>query len=107
MERFRIEVELMHELLGRRCLDDSDHDMCRRNIIRVDEMSWLRGHRYQGHVVSPAAEYMFMAVGAASSMTADQPLETLEVQDLVIHKAITIDKDYSGKGILFELKCIK
>lgn len=65
--------------------------------MRVSEMDWLRGHKYQNQVLFPAAGYVSMAVEAASYLVPDQPDKTkvIELNDMQIHRAITLSEDSS------------
>ena len=101
---FRTSAEPMHELLGRQCTGDSKYDMHWQNIIRLDEMPWLRGHLYQGQAIFPAAAYVSMALEAAKSIMAEKPVKAVELHDLVIHRAITIDEEDDGVELIFRLE---
>ncbi|KAJ5629452.1 hypothetical protein N7528_003109 [Penicillium herquei] len=50
-----------HELLGSRVTESSDFDPSWRNILRVDDVSWVMDHQIFGDPVFPAAGYVAMA----------------------------------------------
>ncbi|KAI1490021.1 hypothetical protein F5X96DRAFT_638338 [Biscogniauxia mediterranea] len=66
-----------------------------RNIMRLKEMSWLRGHRFQGQVIFPVAGYISMLYEAAVIIAKKLPT-LVELQDLVIRRAITFDEGDPG-----------
>lgn len=93
-----------HELLGSRCQDDSDCEMRWRNIIRIEEIPWLRGHRLQGQIVMPAASYCVMALEASIEMSKGQSISLIELRDVAIYRAIALDEGSAGAELIFSLK---
>ncbi|KAI0828782.1 polyketide synthase-like protein [Hypoxylon sp. FL0890] len=59
---------LRHELLGSRQLAGNDVDWNWRNIIRLNEVPWIRDHKLENQVVFPAAAYLTMAIEAMSQV---------------------------------------
>lgn len=57
-----------HELLGSQNVAGNDIDWSWRNIIRLDEVPWIRDHKVEAHIVFPAAGYLAMAIEAISQM---------------------------------------
>lgn len=53
-----------HDILGNRVTESSDVEPSWRNMIRLDEVSWIRDHQIAGDVVFPGAGYIAM-VGEA------------------------------------------
>ncbi|KAE8409526.1 hypothetical protein BDV37DRAFT_78743 [Aspergillus pseudonomiae] len=92
-----------HELLGTRLPGDVEHAPRWRNILRGDEVPWLRDHRFQGQIIVPAAAYCVMAVSAAQSLSKGLPVETIEITDLEIENAITLPDGPPGAEVLFTL----
>ena len=92
-----------HELWGVRTNDDTEQELRWRNILKLDEIPWLRDHRFQGQIIVPAAAYCVMALEASRSLCVDQPIQMVELQDLQIHKAISIEEDSQGVEVLFSL----
>ncbi|KAI0469853.1 lovastatin nonaketide synthase [Xylariaceae sp. FL0804] len=85
--------ETPHELLGAPSPDSNAHDMRWSNVLKLSEISWLKGHQLQGQVVFPAAGYVAMALEAARSLAIDKLVELFELHNLVIPKAITFEED--------------
>ncbi|KAL2139934.1 hypothetical protein VTI28DRAFT_4479 [Corynascus sepedonium] len=56
-----------HDLLGT-LADSSNHDICPtwRNVLRIDDVPWLRDHQMMGLTTFPLAGYVSMAVEAAA-----------------------------------------
>ncbi|KAI1465640.1 polyketide synthase-like protein [Daldinia caldariorum] len=59
---------IRHELLGSRQLAGNGTDWSWRNILRLDEMPWIRGHKIEKQIVFPAAGYLAVAIEALSQM---------------------------------------
>ncbi|KAK4217471.1 Nonribosomal peptide synthetase 14 [Rhypophila decipiens] len=103
----------VHPLLGRVTQDGNNRDgitMTWRNILKLGELEWLRGHQFQHQVVFPAAGYVSMATDAACALAeaamsvsqkSQQSASLVELTNLRFHRAITLD-DTSA----IELTCI-
>ncbi|CAH0050588.1 unnamed protein product [Clonostachys solani] len=93
-----------HHLLGVPTVSGNRREVHWRKVMRVKEMEWLRGHKFQNQVLFPAAGYVSMAVEAASYLVADQPDKTkmIELSDMKIHRAITLSEQSSiGTEVTF------
>ncbi|KAK2606646.1 hypothetical protein N8I77_005380 [Diaporthe amygdali] len=96
-----------HELLGTAMSDGNMKEVRWRNIMRLREMDWLRGHQFQGQVLFPAAGYISMAVEASVRLVRggqDAAVQFIELEDLVIHEAITIEDDSPGTDVRFVIR---
>lgn len=99
-----------HELLGTATSNGDNQEMRWRNIMRLSEMEWLRGHQFQGQVLFPAAGYVSMAVEAAIRLCADgqdNTVQLVELEDLTIRQAITLDDDSSGTEVILVIRAIE
>ncbi|CAN8105228.1 unnamed protein product [Discula destructiva] len=103
-----------HELLGSITPSSANNKeiMIWRNVMKLSEMQWLRGHQFQGQVLFPAAGYVSMAVEAAVRLH-DVPegadalqVELVELEGLQIHKAITLEDD-SGTNVIFVIRVLE
>ncbi|TRX93498.1 hypothetical protein FHL15_005470 [Xylaria flabelliformis] len=56
---WRLREHAPHELLGSRVIE-SGAEPCWRNVLHLDEVSWLKGHQINGRVVFPGAAYIGM-----------------------------------------------
>ncbi|KAA8894529.1 hybrid PKS-NRPS [Sphaerosporella brunnea] len=102
----RFRDDQVHELLGRRRPDDSSHEIRWRNIIRLEEVPWLRGHLFQGQVVFPGAGYVAMALEASKSLWRGRSVMFVELQDILISRAMVIGEGSAGVETAFTLKCL-
>lgn len=96
-----------HELLGTETSDGNMKEVRWRNILRLREMDWLRGHRFQRQVLFPAAGYVSMAVEAAIRLVEneqDTAVQFVELEDLTIHDAITLEEDSRGTDVRFVIR---
>ncbi|GME34422.1 Beta-ketoacyl synthase [Neofusicoccum parvum] len=103
---FRLRRSTPHELLGRRVPDDSDYEMRWRNVLRLNEIPWIRGHEFQGQVLFPAAAYIAMALEASKTLAGDRPVRLFELQDISIRKALVMDEDSPGVETVFTVKLL-
>lgn len=104
--QMRTRREPPHELLGVRTPDDSEHEPRWRNVLKTDEIPWLKHHRIQGQTVVPGAAYCAMALEAAASLARGrgEAVRSIELHGLDIVKAISIDDASEGTETLFALK---
>lgn len=58
-----------HDLLGSRVLESTDHNPSWRNIIRLDEIRWIKEHEVAGEIVLPGVAYICMAAEAIRQIT--------------------------------------
>lgn len=63
---FRKRSAPRHPLLGAPCSDFNLLEPSWRNIVRVSEIPWIRGHMVQSKIVYPGAGYVAMAIEASS-----------------------------------------
>ena len=100
---FRTRHEPVHELLGRRCPDGTKEQLQWRNLLSPKEVPWLSGHQLQDQIVFPAAGYVAMALEASKTLIEKEKVRLIEVQDFVIHQAMTFNDDESGVETLFTI----
>ncbi|VBB71893.1 Putative dual specificity polyketide synthase/Non ribosomal peptide synthase [Podospora comata] len=103
---FRTRNTRPHPLLGAR-LEDSDPKERRwRNILKLDELEWLSGHKFQGQVLLPAQGYVSMALDAGITLVGDKKsIVLVELEDLSIHRAITLeDHDSTATEVFSTLR---
>ena len=102
---FRTRTEPVHELLGTCTTNGQNDEMRWRNIMRVTELEYLRGHVFQGQILFPAGGYVAMAFEAAIRLAGNQQIALVELHDLKIQKAITLDADSAGTEVTFIIRC--
>ncbi|EGR49882.1 uncharacterized protein TRIREDRAFT_59315 [Trichoderma reesei QM6a] len=106
---FRSKPDSRHALLGDRSTEDIDQSMVWRNILRLEELPWLDGHRVESQIIFPAAGYLVMALESSSSLThdADHEVELIELYDVEIGNAIPLSDESPGVETLFTLRPAK
>ncbi|PHH79873.1 hypothetical protein CDD82_2127 [Ophiocordyceps australis] len=86
---FRFPEVPRHDLLGARSLDWNPHVAQWRNVMRLDELPWLKHHAINGEIVFPAAGYIVMAMEGLKQVAASQEaLEGIHIRDVVFSHAI-------------------
>ncbi|KAK4240422.1 putative pks-nrps protein [Achaetomium macrosporum] len=101
--RYRLAPNRPHQLLGRRMPDDSETEMRWRNVFRLGELPWLRGHVFQGQAIFPAAGYVSMALGAAMAFAAGKSIRLIEVLNLKMNRALVVEDNSAGVEVLFSM----
>jgi aspyridone synthetase (hybrid polyketide synthase/nonribosomal peptide synthetase) len=99
--RFRTSSDHYHELLGRRMLDDTEHELRWRNILKCNELSWARGHDVLGQVLLPGAAYVSMAFEAGKQMAEGRSIRLLEVQEVDIRRPVVVPDSKDGTETIF------
>jgi acyl transferase domain-containing protein/acyl carrier protein len=103
---YRLRKSAPHELLGRRVPDDTEYEMRWRNILRLNEVPWLRGHKFQGQVLYPAAAHVVQALEASKYLAEHRSVRLVELQNVCIHHAIVLEESSSGVETTFTLKLL-
>ncbi|KAH8812401.1 putative PKS-NRPS protein [Xylogone sp. PMI_703] len=103
-KKYRQRSKPRHDLLGAQLPDDLEHDMRFRNTVRVSETPWLAGHKVQGQIVYPGAAYLVMALEASRELAKDQPAKLVELLDVELSRAITLEEGSAGVDTLLTLK---
>ncbi|KAH7340064.1 hypothetical protein BKA66DRAFT_479325, partial [Pyrenochaeta sp. MPI-SDFR-AT-0127] len=94
----RLHSTPFHDLLGKTIADGSAGDWQWKNILKVKELPWLTGHALQGQTVFPATGYIAIAMEAAMQIAGTKPVRLIELCDLQIPKAISIN-DTTGTEV--------
>ncbi|RYP79598.1 hypothetical protein DL770_006599 [Monosporascus sp. CRB-9-2] len=106
--RYRTGRDTGNELLGRRVSDDNEREMRWRNLLRLSELPWLRGHEVLGEVLLPGAAYASFAIEAGSQLakTAGRALSMVEVEDVKILRPVVVPDNKDGVETLFTARVI-
>ncbi|KAL4976935.1 hypothetical protein BDW66DRAFT_166095 [Aspergillus desertorum] len=91
--KMRGRKQAFHEILGVLSPDSTPRDMRWTNVLKVSEIPWLAGHKLQNQTVFPAAAYVAMAFEAIRSLAPNKMIQSLELQNLSIPRAITFEED--------------
>lgn len=100
---FRSRARASHELIGVRCDEGNQNELRWRNFLSVQEVPWLEGHQVQNQTVFPAAGYVSMALEAAMVMAGDRSVQLLELEDLVLDKAILFHNEKTPVEVMITL----
>lgn len=108
---FRARSQPSHELLGHSVThgERDRREMHWKQVLRLNELPWLAGHRIQGEILFPASGYLSMAYEAAILLAHDQqaPAQTLrlvEFNDVEIMRAIRLEEDSPGLEVVFTIR---
>ncbi|RJE23816.1 polyketide synthase [Aspergillus sclerotialis] len=101
-KNYRFGDNLRHDLLGRSSSENTPFNMKWRNVLRLEELPWLRGHRVQGEPIFPAAAYLVMALEASKQLVKDQKIAMFELLDVNLLASIVLEEDSRvGREIQF------
>jgi acyl transferase domain-containing protein len=85
-----------HELLGSLVPGGNARDFIFRNVLKVDDVSWLKDHKLVDTIVFPGAGYLCMAMEAASQASDESgPETTFELTNVNITNALPLDEESS------------
>lgn len=100
---FRQRKYLRHELLGSQIPGGDGINFTWRNILRVDDVPWLRDHKLDETVVFPGAGYLAMAIEAATQSSKRDSLQTssFRLENVTILAALVLSTEPSAGVELF------
>ena len=104
---FRVQNQSRHELLGHSIThgERDKREVHWKQILRLNELPWLEGHRIQGEVLFPASGYLAMAYEAATRLVdSNQPLRLVELHNVDIVRAMRLEEDSSGLEVVFSIR---
>ncbi|OAA65486.1 polyketide synthase [Niveomyces insectorum RCEF 264] len=80
------------DILGVEAIYSSELEPTWRNIVRIDDLPWLRHHRIQSLNVFPLSAFLVMALEAAAQRVASQSrtVDTLELRDVSVVKPLIV-----------------
>lgn len=102
--RYRLAEKPPHELLGRRAADDSENEMRWRNIMKVNELPWIKGHVFQRAILFPTVGYVALAIEAAAEIVGLDRIKLIEIRDLVIPRALVLEDNHDGVETIFSFR---
>ncbi|KAI3300122.1 hypothetical protein DTO002I6_845 [Penicillium roqueforti] len=84
-----------NDVLGVLANYSNDLEPTWRNIIRLDEVPYLRDHKMQGMVVYPLAGYLVMAIEAARrrAKQADIQISQFELREVIVGSAFVLSDE--------------
>lgn len=92
-EKYKSRSGERNDVLGVLAAYSNDLEPTWRNILRLDDVPWLRHHKMQGLAVFPFAGYIGMAVEAAKQWSQSQSLDfdSFELQEIVVSSALVLN----------------
>ncbi|KAL8352513.1 hypothetical protein RB601_002706 [Gaeumannomyces tritici] len=83
------------DILGVEAIYSNDLEPTWRNIIRLDDLPWLRQHKVQSLTMCPMSVFIVMALEAASqrAVSSDRRFDRIEMRDVNIVKPLIIPDD--------------
>ncbi|RAK81607.1 putative polyketide synthase [Aspergillus fijiensis CBS 313.89] len=105
--RFRKGTDVFHELLGRRTPDDTDRELRWRNVLKLSELPWVKGHEIMGEPLLPGASYVALAFQAGQAIAAGRAVQLMEVQDVEIRRPIVVPDSREGQDTIFTVRLLE
>ncbi|KAL8727151.1 MAG: hypothetical protein Q9166_006247 [cf. Caloplaca sp. 2 TL-2023] len=97
-----------HDILGSRMPGGSRIEPIWRNVLRIRDVPWLRGHSLGGEAVFPAAGYFSMAMEAITQVNEDsdhpQNIQGYVLRDVSIKAALVTPDTDDGIEVLFSMR---
>ncbi|KAL9624485.1 MAG: hypothetical protein Q9204_007868, partial [Flavoplaca sp. TL-2023a] len=97
-----------HDILGSRMPGGSRIEPIWRNVLRIRDVPWLRGHSLGGEAVFPAAGYFSMAMEAIMQMNEDSDRPRLitgyVLRDVSMKAALVTPDTDDGIEVLFSMR---
>ncbi|RYO91142.1 hypothetical protein DL766_001734 [Monosporascus sp. MC13-8B] len=101
---YRMRSEKPHVLLGSRVPGDSKYEMRWRNILRLNDLPWLKSHQFQGQVMLPFAAQATMILDACAAACPEQPLATIDMHDMTTARGVVIEDGGPGTEVVSTLR---
>lgn len=94
-EKHRTRSAPRTDMLGTLANYSNDLEPTWRNIVRLDDISWLRHHQIQSLVVFPLAGYLTMALEAASQKAdeAETEFDKFELRDVAVAVPLVVSDE--------------
>ncbi|KAF2647846.1 hypothetical protein K491DRAFT_723083 [Lophiostoma macrostomum CBS 122681] len=103
----RSQTQFRHELLGYPIThgEHARREVHWRQVFKLNELPWIRGHEIQDQVLFPATAYLAMAYEAGVRLVDDsQTLQLVELQNVEIVRMMVLQEDSPGLEILFTVR---
>ncbi|KAI9035960.1 non-reducing polyketide synthase pyr2 [Aspergillus affinis] len=92
-----------HPILGTTSPETGEGEWRWRNYLRVQDLEWIEGHKVESQILFPATGYLVMAYEAAHIIAKDRVLQSVDIHDLAIDRAIAVPDTSMGVETLFTL----
>ncbi|KAH9815752.1 Polyketide synthase protein [Teratosphaeria destructans] len=108
---FRLQQGLpQHELLGLPQIfgDGGQRQVHWRQLLKISELPWMRGHTIQGEILFPTTAYLTMAYEASVRLINDQQqICLIELHNVELMRAINLSEESAGVEMLFTISVTK
>lgn len=81
-----------HDLLGRKVLESTDLEPVWRNILHLDNVSWVSDHKINDDIVFPFSAYVAMAAEGMQQISGIQ-LDSIKFQKTAVSTALLLSED--------------
>ncbi|PLB53988.1 ketoacyl-synt-domain-containing protein [Aspergillus steynii IBT 23096] len=92
-----------HPILGTMTPETGEGEWRWRNYLRQQDLEWVEGHKVESQMLFPATGYLVMAYEAAHLIAEDRVLQSVDIYDLAIDRAIAVPDTSMGVETLFTL----
>ncbi|KZM21666.1 uncharacterized protein EKO05_0000979 [Ascochyta rabiei] len=84
-----------HDLIGVLAAYSNDFEPTWRNVVRLDDLPWLRQYQMQGVTIFPISGFLSMAIEAMAqkAVCADTHWDTIEIDNLVVKAPVMLTEE--------------
>lgn len=100
---YRLREYLHHELLGARIVESTPFSPAWRNVMRLEDATWIKDHEIEGDIVVPGVSYLLMAGEAARQITGNTDFTCEKVH---LKNALVLNGD-DEKEVITQLHLVK
>ncbi|KAJ8071429.1 hypothetical protein OCU04_001750 [Sclerotinia nivalis] len=95
MQKHKGRTAQRHDLLGTLANYSNDLEPTWRNILRIDDVPWLRDHKIQSLTLFPMSAFIGIAIEAASQKAASGNIQysNFELRDVLVSKPLVLTED--------------
>lgn len=102
-KEFRLREQPIHQLLGvRSTTPDGQYQW--RNILGIDDIPWVRGHRVQNEPLFPAAGYCCMAIEASEALCEGRAVKLVELEEMQFESPLPVEECQPIVEVCFTLR---
>ena len=103
---YRLRTHPRHELLGSRIAGAAGETMVWRNVVKADDVLWLRDHKLSDNIIFPAAGYIAMSIEAFYQINLDgleEARDAVLLENLQFLNFLAIGDDETATELFTEL----
>jgi len=105
-KQLRLKGEPRADLLGMPSVDSTSLEPKWRNMLRAEEIPWVRDHKVQSNIVYPGAAYICSAIEAVNRRAAanGSSISMFKLRNIVIKQALIIPEESAEIEIMVSLR---